>query len=71
MIFLNDDNRTATLTPDEFTLLILGEKWYSSLLERLVLAFVFINVNSWYLSVNTIRNICFSQYFLLPLYDQK
>ena len=25
---LNDDNRTATLTPDEFTLLILGEKWY-------------------------------------------
>lgn len=26
---LNDDNRTATLTPDEFTLLILGEKWYA------------------------------------------
>ena len=26
---LNDDNRTITLTPDEFTLLILGEKWYS------------------------------------------
>ena len=25
---LNDDNRTATLTPDEFILLILGEKWY-------------------------------------------
>ena len=23
-----DDNRTTTLTPDEFTLLILGEKWY-------------------------------------------
>ena len=26
---LNDDNRTIILTPDEFTLLILGEKWYS------------------------------------------
>lgn len=26
---LNDDNRTATLTPVEFTLLILGEKWYA------------------------------------------
>lgn len=29
MTFLNDDNRSATLTPDEFTLLTLGEKWYS------------------------------------------
>lgn len=26
---LNGDNRTATLTPVEFTLLILGEKWYA------------------------------------------
>lgn len=31
MTRLNDDNRTATLTPDEFTLLILGEKWYADL----------------------------------------
>lgn len=29
MLRLNDDNRTATLTPVEFTLLILGEKWYA------------------------------------------
>ena len=28
MPHFNDDNRTTTLTPDEFTLLILGEKWY-------------------------------------------
>ena len=28
MPHFNNDNRTTTLTPDEFTLLILGEKWY-------------------------------------------
>lgn len=31
MPHFNDDNRTTTLTPDEFTLLILGEKWYEEI----------------------------------------